>query len=327
MALSIVLDVGIGLAFTYFLLSLIASGVQEVIAGIFTWRGTYLAKGIDVLLDNSQEATFVWGGVANWFTAHLTPSALPSAAAAAIDPATATAGQMKLKAILDMRSHPLMKSSPTDVPSYVSSRNFVSALLETLRDGTKAPLFTQAERVVAALPAGDLKKTLTVFLEDAGGDFDKFRSSLEDWFDDAMDRLSGIYKRLSQYVMLILGVLLAVSLNVDSVRVARVLWETPALRSALVADSEKATAPPASAAGAPAAVQQVEQQVGDIAQQVQKVQALNLPIGWSAGSFGWLTVPGWLMTAAAVGLGAPFWFSLLQSLANMRNAGPRPDKS
>jgi hypothetical protein len=142
-----------------------------------------------------------------------------------------------------------------------------------------------------------------------------------------MDRLSGIYKRLSQYVMLILGVLLAVSLNVDSVRVARVLWETPALRSALVADAEKATAPPASAAGAPAAVQQVEQQVGDIAQQVQKVQALNLPIGWSAGSFGWLTVPGWLMTAAAVGLGAPFWFSLLQSLANMRNAGPRPDKS
>jgi hypothetical protein len=330
MTLSIVLDVGIGLAFTYFLLCLIASGIQEVIAGIFTWRGTYLAKGIDVILDNNAQASFAWGGVANWLKAHLTPSALPSAAAAAIDPKTATDGESKLKKILDMRYHPLMKSSPSDVPSYVSSRNFASALLETLRDGSKAPLFTQAERTVAALPAGDLKRTLSQFLEDAGGDFEKFRSSLEDWFDDAMDRLSGIYKRLSQYVMLILGVLLAVSLNVDSMRVARVLWETPALRSAMVADAEKAPAP-TTPTPAP-----TDPQLGAIATQVQQFQGLDLPIGWPIDpvtneiiwkQITWWTVAGWLMTAAAVGLGAPFWFGLLQSLTNMRNAGPSPGKS
>ncbi|MGH7120348.1 MAG: hypothetical protein ACREFP_15390, partial [Acetobacteraceae bacterium] len=60
MALSAVVDVVIGLAFTFFLLALIASGVQEVIAGFFAWRGTYLAKAIDVLIDNDPKAEFSW---------------------------------------------------------------------------------------------------------------------------------------------------------------------------------------------------------------------------------------------------------------------------
>ncbi len=40
MNLGAVIDTAIGLVFTYFLLSIIASGIQEVVAGIFSWRGT-----------------------------------------------------------------------------------------------------------------------------------------------------------------------------------------------------------------------------------------------------------------------------------------------
>jgi hypothetical protein len=36
------------------------------------------------------------------------------------------------------------------------------------------------------------------------------------------------------------------------------------------------------------------------------------------------TIPGWIVTAAAIGFGAPFWFGLLQNLANMRSSGPPP---
>jgi hypothetical protein len=63
--------------------------------------------------------------------------------------------------------------------TYVPSRNFSLALLETLRDGSKAPLFSQAERTISALPDGDLKTTLSAFLESAGGDLDAFRTQLE----------------------------------------------------------------------------------------------------------------------------------------------------
>jgi hypothetical protein len=34
---------------------------------------------------------------------------------------------------------------------------------------------------------------------------------------------------------------------------------------------------------------------------------------------------GWIITAAAVSQGAPFWFDLLQKLVNMRLAGKKPD--
>jgi hypothetical protein len=37
-----------------------------------------------------------------------------------------------------------------------------------------------------------------------------------------------------------------------------------------------------------------------------------------------LAVLGWLVTALAAMLGAPFWFDLLQKLVNVRNTGPKP---
>ena len=42
--------------------------------------------------------------------------------------------------------------------------------------------------------------------------------------------------------------------------------------------------------------------------------------GWGAG--GWIAhVLGWLFTAAAVSLGAPFWFDLLSRVAKLRGTG------
>ena len=51
----------------------------------------------------------------------------------------------------------------------------------------------------------------------------------------------------------------------------------------------------------------------------------TLLIGWQAASHGvagWLkALLGWLMTIAAVSLGAPFWFDLLGKVAHLRGAG------
>jgi hypothetical protein len=59
-----------------------------------------------------------------------------------------------------------------------------------------------------------------------------------------------------------------------------------------------------------------------------------LPIGWSsaeippngASSWLWLTkVAGWLLTALALSLGAPFWFDLLNKLVNIRHGMTKPE--
>jgi len=325
MNLGVMLDVVIGLVFTYFLLALIASGIQEVFAAVFSWRGTYLAKGIDVILDNDRGAVFAWS-LGDFFRAHFTSGPAPSTAKAtlhaqiAAQAGGATAAQTKLQDVLKVATHPLMRGTPSDLPAYVPARNFATALLETLRDGSQSPLFSQVERSVAALPDGDLKKTLTAYLRHAGGDIDAFRTHLENWFDDSMDRVSGIYKRLSVYMMLILGLALAIALNVDSISLGRKLIETPSIRSALVASAD--TAAKGSLPTAPADPQK-------IIDALRSFEDQQLPIGWNdEKGTGWLAhLAGWLVTAAAVGLGAPFWFSLLQSLTNMRNAGPAPPRA
>ena len=245
MQLSAMLDLVICLAFMYFLLSLIASYAQEVIAGFLNWRGTYLSKGIDVILDNNPNATFSFYSVRDWLTAHLTPCKGQTVGDRFRDQVVAgkAAANPILQQVLDVQNHPLMRNNPAPVPSYVSAKNFSLAMLGVLQNGSQAPLFTQAQATIAALPPGDLKTTLTLFVQTAGDDADKFRTSLENWFDDAMDRVTGLYKRLAQYVMFILGFILAAALNVDTTHVVKVLWESPSERSALVAQASQAAMP------------------------------------------------------------------------------------
>jgi hypothetical protein len=354
MSLSIVLDVAIGLGFTFAILSVIASALKEYIAGMFAWRGTYLSKGIDVILDNRSDVAFAWGGVGAFLAAHFTPAPAPPPTAAtmtstAVAPVGPAATQA-LQQVLDVKTHPMMRSTPSTLPSYVSSRNFALAMLEVLRDGSSAPLFSQVQQTIAKLPNGDLKQTLTLFVQDAGGDLDAFRAHLEHWFDDAMDRLSGIYKRLSQYVLLILGLVFAVALNVDSIRLANTLWSEPALRSGL-ATAAANYQPPAPVSG------QDQQDPTHAALETMHhayttLYAQHLPIGWTmpncppkpharpAGCVknisrsrvrevfadaGWLShLVGWLLTAFAISLGAPFWFDLVNKFTNLRASGPTP---
>jgi len=44
---------------------------------------------------------------------------------------------------------------------------------------------------------------------------------------------------------------------------------------------------------------------------------------WDGGEIGWLLV-GWLIAAACLSMGAPFWFSLLIQFVNIRRAGAKP---
>ena len=60
---------------------------------------------------------------------------------------------------------------------------------------------------------------------------------MEDWFNSSMDRVSGVFKRYTQYMALILGLLLSPFLNVDSISVAQYLWREPTVRQVLVAQA------------------------------------------------------------------------------------------
>ena len=318
--------VAIGLMFTYLIAALIISSINELIAGVFEWRGTYLRKGISVLLSNGTSSSFGWDGVRDWLKAHFT-QAVPSNPLSVVQSTPeATAAQQRLHAGLD---HPLLRGPPSRLPSYVPARDFSTALLNLLRDGSDNSAFVQVEHTIDALPDGDVKRILTAFVHDAGGDLDRLRTRIETWFDDAMDRLSGIYKRNSQYFLLALGLAASIVLNVDSVHMATALWSQPDARAKIVAQVQAQLA------------KQDPQNPPKLADVAQELDQLPLPIGRAAntGFFGepaganasgwcgwnWWAMLGWLITAMAISLGAPFWFGLLQNVMNLRNSGPPPD--
>ena len=111
----------------------------------------------------------------------------------------------------------------------------------------------------------------------------KVRKEFESWFNDSMDRLSGTYKRKAQLTSFIIGVVLAIFMNVDSINLATSLWREPTLRQAIVAQAQdyattNQQVPGAKTDSSGATVNPV--------QNIQELQvqlgALNIPFGWTS---------------------------------------------
>ncbi len=114
------------------------------------------------------------------------------------------------------------------------------------------------------------------------------RTKLEHWFNDGMGRVTELYKRKIQLISLLVGLILSVVLNADSLQILRSFWEDPALRSAVataarnssdqlgtqIADANQAQADAANGQGS------LEQAAADLAKTFEQLSQLQLPIGW-----------------------------------------------
>src|SRR5262249_20722914 len=116
----------------------------------------------------------------------------------------------------------------------------------------------------------------------------------------------------------------------DALRAARTIYAQPALQATLTAAADKQIqdAPTNAASNA------LTNAIDSFADSAKALTA-TAPIGWPPGRFHWgLLSPlnwhswfGWPLTAVAAMLGGPFWFGILQTLVNARNAGPKPNSS
>ena len=296
MSISAALDVLIGLMFCYLLLGLIASSLQEALAGWTNLRGVELRRGLRKLLSHGAFD----GKKDDWLFEKVFRHGLIAPMDRARD------------------------------PSYVSAQNFSMALVDGLLDGSQAPLFSQVEASVAKLPASSVKDSLAALIVHAQGDYDIFRASVERWFDDAMDRVSGIYKRYSHNFLLFFGFVVAFGGNVDSIFIAQTLWGDPVARDRLVAVAaeDMATRPRPGSVGASASAPTPAEAASSVRASIDQFKTLPIPVGWSdKESMTFVKFIGCLVTALAVSLGAPFWFDLLKKFLNVRAAGPKPARA
>ena len=130
---------------------------------------------------------------------------------------------------------------------------------------------------------------------------------LAEWFDAGMDRVAGWYKRQVKYFLIGVAAVVTVAVNADSIRIVEQLWQDDALRAAIAVAAEQAVAN------------------GDLSSVDERTQLRGFPIGYHD-PFPGITVQmivGWLLTIAAISLGAPFWFDLLSKISHLRASGTR----
>lgn len=294
------IEIAIALSFVFFLLSLIASAIAEAIAALFKFRSKNLKKGLEGMVGDQD-------------------------------------------VVRRLFCHPLVR---TDLhqekdkdPSYISSRTFALAFLDTV-DASKASAGLSQQ-------LSAMTRSNSAALPDV--------PALERWFDESMDRVSGWYRRKSQIVTFVIAVVLVIGLNVSAIRVAEQLSAEPAVRAAVLAKAEAAVDKQEAdaeeeeegAVGADsAAAAEAETASGeekpedelvtagrDMEQALDQLSDLKLAIFWVDEAAPdsreeWaVTLAGWLIAILAVSLGAPFWFDTLNKLSNLRLAGKKPEET
>lgn len=314
-----IIDVAIGLVFIFLLLSLICSAAHELIEMLTKQRAVNLEKGIQELAGKNSQAfvTKLYGhGLINSLF-------------------KGTYAEAK-KGLFGGR----------DLPSYIPSKNFALALIDLRNTGAELPQ--------------NIKDALQAFERVAGQNVAQLQLHIEEWFNTSMDRVSGWYKRRSQWIILVLGLAAAVAVNADCIAIAKRLSTNSNLRHSVeqLAESTMKDMPapnatqPASAGsqatdttnlnsgtpptpGASSGIQSAAASIRSIQQHLGTLDAIGLPVGrdyslkspsqlWTATRAHWL---GWLITALAVSLGAPFWFDMLNKIMIVRSTVKPSEKS
>jgi hypothetical protein len=367
---STILDVAIGLIFSFLAVSLFTSAVVEAINSLLQLRAVNLKSGVMALVNDPGFDDLAKRLYEHALISPLGPGLRQAPAAAALQGPAAGAAPVAARPATDNSTYVSRvkdvamfwrPAGPAYVdirtlPAYIDKQQFARALLDV------TGLSEASAADVAAAPAGakpgsaslgaaiakianpQIRDFIQGVADRSRGDIKAIEDEVAAWFDSAMDRVSGEFKRWTQAATFAIALTSAVFFNIDSIRVGEALWEHPAIADQLLAAEQPQ--PPQSGAVSPSTPAQSPNFVADEKTAVDNITALlnaGLPIGWPSGhvfdvsngrgapAYVWFSptfgqsLIGWLITAFATLFGAPFWFDALQSIIRLKGAGPSPD--
>lgn len=301
-----ILSTVIGIIFIMLLFSMLSSTILELMAGYTSLRGKHLIKAIRGMIGREGTTEFI----KHPFFRQL--------AAGSSENVTDNGKKVSL-------------------PSYISADTFSSVLLDMLEIDPS----TDLKKTIEVLPEGPQKELAVFLYKKTGDDLAAMKKSLENWYDEVMDRVTGAYKRHTQRYLLIIGFAVAVVFNVDMLNVYGNLSANASL-SNRIADQAALfignTTRPDSLKLDGANIDSLSQQIQFLLSEDQ-IGALKSPLGlgweWqrdeicfcaclSCAGFWLLKLAGWITTALGISLGATFWFDALKKLVSIRNSGAVP---
>lgn len=287
MFLSATIETVIGLMLIYLVLSLFCTSLNEAIAGLLRLRGRVLFAELRRVIDDEEVGRSFWrSGLVHALSGN----------------------------------RPGRDVTGATAPSHIDTRIFVLALMQALRrTGTKgdAPGPTQRPdatpgEIVAmsgAQPGSVLHDALLALAERSGQSTEAFEDELAQWFDQAMGRASGLYRRHMRLMSFVVAGVIVAAFGADTLAIIEVLWRDDTVRAnftdiaaALVAQET------------PPSPETLDTLLPEILP-----MTLGLPESICEGGCLAERFLGSLMTALAMTLGAPFWFDLLSRVVRMRD--------
>lgn len=224
---SVAVDIAIGLIFVFLLYSLLASIVQEIIATLLGLRARNLKHAIRRMLqdDNVNNNTKA-GRVSTSIKKKLHLNDFDK-------------GDTLLKAFYEQPMIKYLASGKFfSKPSYIGGSDFSEALMKILKNH-ESDLKELDKRIEEAIVKSELideetRTHLKALWDNAENDINKFKASLEGWFNNTMERAAGWYKRSTQFTLLIIGFVMATVFHVNTLEIVNILSNDQSVRKEMV---------------------------------------------------------------------------------------------
>jgi len=303
------LNVFAGLFLVYFLFAVVVSAVQEWWSQYFGHRGRFLQMGMMRML--ADEAVYVRvlqhpliGGLYRDRAARGKPPAY-------VEPLHFA---MAFANVVIRRAANAASKEDSSQPSVAPELNFANLRAAVCRlADQRSPI------AYAALP----------IIDKANGDLQLALHGLADWYSAAMDRVGGWYKAYAQRRLFVFGLLLAAIANVDTIRIFSALNHSPARLQAAQGPPLAKLPVGYACIGLPPAAARTGSSEASSGVNALWTRCMQDPQGMGEKSSlsDWLLrVFGWVLTALAGVIGAPYWFSALARIVSIRGSGAKPER-
>ena len=237
---------------------------------------------------------------------------------------------------------PTAQTTPAGQTTATGQTTTGQTTLDTVRQSLQK-IMSQDPMPAYMAPLMPLMTSVNTLVTTAEDDITSVRTSIENWYNDHMDRVSGWYKRHVAWFTIIAGAILVILLNINAITIGRALYSNSVIGSAVA--TAAGNHPPCTTADSTC--------LGQLQTDLATVAQAGLPIGWATVSAcaaarpacnwwqargitsttrnsAWqilLVVVGFLITIVALTPGARFWFDLLGKLGTLRSTGPKPTSS
>ena len=335
-----IVDLIAGMIFIYFLLSVICSSVIEMILTVLKARAKLLEEWLVSIFDMQVKAGDKEIPLGQAIMDHCSVTAL--------------SGKGKSPSYIDAKNFTsaLLEKLTFDPANPNSIATDLNTFISKIEQTNYLSLELKRAFLTYAYEARDKYQEVST---KTVSDIEIFRSKIENWYDTTMDRLTGeLKRRYTRPFTLIVAIVSALLLNADSINIAKYLYSDPDIRTKIAAQAYEAADSTAQAYNKH--IVTIQQANDTTAAQLQATlktglenintarAALqqNLPFGWNPvyfrtlfpkGDFwsGILSIlaklTGLTVTVFAIMMGAPFWFDLLNKVANLRGTGKKPPSS